>query len=104
MTQDVLLSDKASNSNCTIREKQDNGNLVISKQGNFTRGQDCPKFCELKRAIYIINFKFLKSMQITEFNNVKKYVMDEIYSQDIDNKIDRLIAEALLAESSAHSS
>lgn len=103
---DMVVSVKETSSNpyYLLKEENSQGFLENSKKGEFTRRQDCPKVWELNGAIYIINVDSLKSRPIGEFTKVKKYVMDEESSHDIDDKIDWLVAEALLAESSAQSS
>ena len=73
--------------------------LVNSKKGKFTRRQDCPEVWEINGAIYIINVKSLKSKQISEFVKVKKYVMDEASSHDIDSVLDWSVAEVMVNES-----
>lgn len=96
--EDMLVSVKETTSNpyYTLREENDKGYLVKSKEGNFTRRQDCPKVWELNGAIYIINVDSLISKTISEFKKVKKFVMDEYSSHDIDNEFDWLMAELIL--------
>jgi N-acylneuraminate cytidylyltransferase len=95
---DMVVSVKESKANpyYTLREENEDGYLVKSKQGNFTRRQDCPKVWELNGAIYIINVASLKKKTIGEFKKVKKYVMDDITSHDIDTNLDWKLAEILL--------
>lgn len=95
---DMVVSVKETSSNpyYVLREDDENGFLVKSKDGNFQRRQDCPKVWELNGAIYIINVKSLKSQNINEFRRVKKYIMDEFSSHDIDSQLDWFIAESIL--------
>lgn len=92
----VSVKETKSNPYYVLREENEAGWLVKSKEGNFIRRQDCPKVYELNGAIYIINVGALKSKSIHEFVRVRKYEMDEISSHDIDNPIDWLVAETLI--------
>jgi CMP-N,N'-diacetyllegionaminic acid synthase len=91
----VSVKESAANPYYTLREENENGWLVKSKEGNFTRRQDCPKVYELNGAIYIINVKTLKQKALGEFTKVRKYLMDEKSSHDIDTPFDWMIAEKL---------
>lgn len=95
---EMLVSVKETKSNpyYVLREENEQGWLVKSKNGDFVTRQACPKVYELNGAIYIINIKALKSKPLHEFVQVKKYEMDEISSHDIDNPIDWIMAEALI--------
>lgn len=95
---EMVVSVKETNANpyYVLREEDESGYLVPSKKGNFTRRQDCPKVYEVNGAIYIINVKALKQKSISEFSKVKKYLMDDISSHDIDDMVDWKFAEFLL--------
>ena len=95
---DMLVSVKETDANpyYVLKEENEHGYLENSKPGNFTRRQDCPKVWELNGAIYIINVHSLKEGPINEFSKIRKYVMDDYSSIDIDNEIDWLVAEKLL--------
>jgi N-acylneuraminate cytidylyltransferase len=97
-TCDMVVSTKVTKSNpyYVLYEENENGWLIKSKEGNFFTRQDCPKVYELNGAIYIINIEALKSKPIHEFVRVKKYVMDEISSHDIDSKLDWDFAQFIL--------
>lgn len=97
---DMVVSVKETKSNpyYALKEENSQGFLENSKKGYFTRRQDCPEVWELNGAIYIINVKSLKSNSIQEFKKVKKYIMDERASHDIDTPLDWIIAEALLKD------
>lgn len=79
-----------------LREENTEGWLVKSKEGNFTRRQDCPKVYELNGAIYIINVAAMKNRHIMYFERVSKYLMDEYSSHDIDNQLDWIMAETIV--------
>lgn len=97
-TLDMVVSVKETSSNpyYVLKEENEEGFLVSSKNGSFERRQDCPKVWELNGAIYIINVKSLKEGPISGFKKIKKYVMDEITSVDIDTELDWLIAEKII--------
>lgn len=96
-TLDMLVSVKETKSNpyFVLREEDDNGFLVPSKSSVSIRRQDIPKVYELNGAIYIINISVLKKMPLYKFTKVKKYLMDEFSSHDIDTMMDWYLAEAL---------
>lgn len=95
---DMVVSVKETKSNpyYLLKEENSQGFLENSRKGEFTRRQDCPKVWELNGAIYIINVKSLKSSKISEFTKVKKYVMDETSSHDIDTMMDWELAKFYL--------
>ena len=78
--------------------EEEKGFLKKSKKGEYTRRQDVPKVYEYNGAIYVININSLKKNKISSFDKVKKYVMDEISSMDLDNLLDWKICELLLKE------
>jgi CMP-N,N'-diacetyllegionaminic acid synthase len=94
---DMVVSVKETKSNpyYNLFEENNFGHLEKSKSGNFTRRQDCPKVWEFNGAIYIINVSSLKAMPIAQFAKVKKYIMDDFSSVDIDNELDWVLAENL---------
>jgi N-acylneuraminate cytidylyltransferase len=79
-----------------LREEDENGYLQPSKIGEFTRRQDCPIVYEVNGAIYIVNPHSLKSYSISEFRRVKKFIMDDNSSHDIDDALDWIIAESII--------
>ncbi len=91
----VSVKDSKSNPYFTLFEEDENGYLNKSKQGNYTRRQDCPKVWEYNGAIYIINILSLITSPINKFKKVKKYVMDANSSVDIDEEIDWELASQL---------
>jgi len=80
--------------------EEEKGLLKKSKKGQYVRRQDVPKVYEYNGAIYVIRIESLKSNTISSFGNVKKYVMDEISSMDLDNHLDWKICELLIKEES----
>lgn len=92
----VSVKETKANPYYVLREENENGYLVKSKESNATRRQDVPKVWELNGAIYIIDVKTLKLKPISEFEKVKKYVMNEVSSHDIDTMTDWTLAKIYL--------
>ncbi|WP_158859878.1 acylneuraminate cytidylyltransferase family protein [Lunatibacter salilacus] len=97
----VSVMETKSNPYYVLREENPEGWLVKSKEGNFKSRQECPKVYELNGAIYIISVEALKKRSIGEFSRVKKFLMDEISSLDIDTLLDWKVAEAVLSDKKA---
>jgi N-acylneuraminate cytidylyltransferase len=95
---DMVVSVKETKANpyYVLREEDENGFLIPSKNSLATRRQDVPKVWEINGAIYIINIESLKVKPINQFKKVKKYVMDEISSHDIDTMMDWRMAEVMI--------
>lgn len=95
---DMVVSVKKTKSNPYFNLFEENGSgfLVQSKKGNFSRRQDCPPVYEYNGAIYIMNAKSLKKKQPSQFDRIKKYVMSEEHSLDIDTPLDLFIAQTLI--------
>lgn len=94
---DMVASVKETDSNpyYLLFEEDNRGYLNKSKQGNYTRRQDCPKVWEMNGALYIINVDSLFKKTIAEFDRIVKYEMDVISSIDIDNKLDFDLVELI---------
>lgn len=95
---DMVVSVKESKANpyFNLFEEQDNGFLKKSKEGNYIRRQDAPKVWEYNGAIYFINIQSLQENPIAEFEKVKKYVMSEENSVDVDNKFDLELVKSII--------
>ena len=78
--------------------EEDSGNYLIkSKASKSTRRQDAPKVYAFNGSLYLYNVKSLKTKPVSEFNKIKKYVMNNpLYSIDIDNELDWLVAETII--------
>lgn len=100
---DMVVSVKETQSNpyYVLKEENINGFLESSKKGNYIRRQDCPKVYELNGAIYIVNPDSIKKSSMNEFKRVKKYLMDEYSSHDIDTQMDFSFAEFLKTNKSS---
>lgn len=95
---DMVVSVKKSKSNpyFNLFEEQHDGFLRKSKEGNFTRRQDCPTIYEYNGAIYVINVQSLLQKGFSNFSKIVKYEMDNVSSLDIDNLEDFELAEKFL--------
>ncbi|WP_348823513.1 acylneuraminate cytidylyltransferase family protein [Flavobacterium aestuarii] len=95
---DMVVSVKETKSNpyFTLFEENSEGYLNQSKISNYTRRQDCPKVYEYNGAIYVINVNSLKKSKMAQFSKIKKYIMSEEHSIDIDTPLDWKIAEMVL--------
>ena len=75
------------------------GLLTISKgDGTIERRQDAPKVWQQNGAVYVINPFELKAKGLAGMTRIRKYVMDELHSVDLDNMLDWKIAEIMLEE------
>ena len=93
----VSVREASANPYYNLFEEDEFGYLHISKgKGNFTRRQDSPTVWEYNGSIYVINSKSLKTLMISDFSCKIKYLMENIYSMDIDDSLDWIIAEELL--------
>lgn len=94
---DMVVSVKETKSNpyYVLFEENEAGFLKKSKEGNFTRRQDCPRVWEYNGAIYVINVATLLDKTFAQFERVVKYEMGEKESHDIDDMMDWKIAEIL---------
>jgi N-acylneuraminate cytidylyltransferase len=80
-------------------EENAEGFLMISKgEGKIERRQDAPDAWEFNGSIYVINPAALKKKGMKNFTKIKKTVMDEYHSIDLDTLFDWQIAEILLNE------
>ena len=91
----------------TVKESHDNpyyslyeddffGFLKKSKEGTYTRRQDIPKVYSINGSIYLINVQSLISSDFSGFSKIKKYILNDFFSIDIDNQFDWIIAENLV--------
>lgn len=97
---DMVVSVRISHVNpyFSLFEEDAQGFLSRSKPGVFTRRQDCPVAYEYNGAIYVMNAQSLKREPISSFSKIRKYVMTEEDSLDIDTELDWAVAETILAK------
>lgn len=94
---DMVVSVKESHANpyFNLFEEQTNGFLKKVNEGIYTRRQDCPKTYEYNGAIYVINVDSIRKGSLSSFQKVKKYIMSELDSIDIDTPLDWEIANLI---------
>lgn len=80
-------------------EDNEEGLLTISKgDGAIERRQDAPQVWQQNGAVYVINPAQLKAKGLAGMTKIRKYVMDELHSVDLDSMFDWKIAEIMLGE------
>jgi CMP-N,N'-diacetyllegionaminic acid synthase len=96
---DMVVSVKISKANpyFNLFEENNNGMLTKSIKSSYNRRQDCPITYEYNGAIYVININSLREKGIHNFDKIKKYVMDEISSLDIDEPNDLIFCESIIS-------
>ena len=94
---DMIVSVKISKENPFFNLFLENKDGILEKpfKGNYTRRQDCPKFYTINGSMYLISSNSIKNKLISEFTVIKKVLMPEIRSIDIDNELDWTFAEQL---------
>jgi N-acylneuraminate cytidylyltransferase len=92
---EMVVSVKKSKENpyFTLFEENEAGFLDKSKKGNFERRQDCPDVFAFNGSLYLMKVSALKKCPISEFKKIKKIVMPEERSIDIDTLADWVLAE-----------
>jgi CMP-N,N'-diacetyllegionaminic acid synthase len=92
---DMVVSVKESKENpyFTLYEEDDKGLLEKSKKGEFSRRQDCPSVFAFNGSMYLINVRTIMSKDLSHFTNIKKLVMPDERSVDIDTMADWTLAE-----------
>lgn len=80
----------------TIFEENELGFLDKSKKGDFQRRQDCPDVFTFNGSMYLMSVNALKKSKIQEFSKIKKIIMPEERSIDIDTMADWTLAEYYL--------
>jgi CMP-N,N'-diacetyllegionaminic acid synthase len=95
---DMVASVKEADANpyYNLFEEDKSGYIIKSKAGNFSRRQDCPKVYQYNGAVYVVNIASLKEKPEKDFLKVKKIVMDDLSSVDLDKPLDWLWAEFLI--------
>jgi len=99
-TLDMVVSvvNTKSNPYYVLFEENEIGFLEKSKKGNFPNRQSCPEVYQLNGAIYLINSKSINNYINGNPQKIKGYLMDEIYSIDIDTSLDWEFAEFILSK------
>ena len=74
------------------------GYVALIKQGNFTTRQEAPLVYDMNSSIYVWWKELLKEKKKIFLDKTKIYVMPKERSIDIDDNIDFIIAEIMMAE------
>jgi len=77
-------------------EENNEGYLFKSKIGSFNRRQDSPAVYAFNGSMYLINVKSIKRSKIQDFKKIKKILMPDERSVDIDTLADWTLAEFYL--------
>ena len=95
---DMVVSVKISKANpyFNLYEEQENGFLTRSKASSFSRRQDPPIIYQINGSLYLINVKSVLEKSLHQFDRIKKFLLDDIYSMDIDNELDFAFCEFLI--------
>jgi CMP-N,N'-diacetyllegionaminic acid synthase len=95
---DMVVSVKKSKESpyFTLFEESSSGFLEKSKKGSFLRRQDCPPVYAFNGSMYLMSVNSLKKMPISEFKKIKKVIMPEERSVDIDTLADWVLTEYYL--------
>ncbi len=98
-TTEIIVSVKETDANpyYVLFEEGVDGYLESSKEGKFTRRQDCPTVYELNGAIYIIKVSKFKEVGLSGLKK-QKYLMNKASSVDIDDLVDFNLAELLIKD------
>lgn len=88
----VSVSESKANPYFVLYEEDDLGFLLKSKTGDYRSRQEAPKVWQLNGAVYVINIRSLKSKNVSEFTRIRKIVMDQLHSIDLDTEIDWKLA------------
>jgi CMP-N,N'-diacetyllegionaminic acid synthase len=102
---DMVVSVKESHSNpyFSLFEENESGYLQLSKKGNYVRRQDCPKVYAYNGSVYLINGDSIRQKEFSEFTRIRKFVMNDVHSIDIDTEFDWWTAEMIIEKSKIES-
>lgn len=79
-------------------EENVEGYLEKSKNGYYETRQEAPPVYFYNGSLYLINAQSLKEKPLHQFDMVKKYIMEDLYSVDIDTPMDWAICETIISE------
>lgn len=89
----VTVKESKENPYFTLFEEDKEGFLEKSKIGNFQRRQDCPNVFALNGSMYLMNILALKKGPMNQFKKIKKVIMPNERSVDVDNMADWTLLE-----------
>lgn len=84
----VSVKETDANPYYVLFEEDPDGFLLKSKEGNFTRRQDCPRVWQLNGAVYVINVNSLREKGLSGLKKIRKTEMEAICSLDLDTELD----------------
>lgn len=93
---DMVTTVKESSISAVLCKENNDGYLEQVIGGNDVRRQDAEKIYEYNGAVYVINSKAVKEKGLCGFSKIKKCVMSEEHSIDIDTMLDWLLIETIL--------
>lgn len=93
---DMIVSVKKSKSPTVLCIENDEGFVELFLNKTHLRRQDFESFYEYNGAIYIINVDRFKKLGLNGLVQIRKYLMDEISSLDIDTPYDWSIADVFI--------
>ena len=99
---DMVVSVRESHSASVICQENELGYLELILAKDATRRQEVENYYEYNGAIYIINIERLREKNLREFVKIKKYIMCQEHSIDIDTELDWMLAEAILTATYAN--
>lgn len=92
----VSVSETQDNPYFNLFEEDEAGYLRKAIEARYVTRQECPEVYSYNGAIYIINTTSLLSASLNDFKKVRKYVMPQNASVDIDTMLDWQWAEFLI--------
>ncbi len=95
---DMVTTVKESNVSAVLCKENAHGYLEQVIGGNNVRRQEAEKLYEYNGAVYVINANAVKNKGLGGFTKIKKFVMSEENSVDIDTMLDWKFCEMLLSE------
>lgn len=98
----VSVKEAKDNPYYNIVEENESGFLHKSKPSHYTTRQQCPPTYVYNGAIYVMNIAALQKMHYSRFSKIKKYLMSEEASTDIDTPFDWEFCEFLLQKKHEH--
>lgn len=93
---DMVVSVKESSSAVNLCLENNIGFLESALDKNWSRRQDLNKYYEYNGAIYVINALSLKQNGFSKMTRIRKYIMSDTYSFDIDTILDWKIVEMII--------
>ncbi len=93
---DMVTTVKESSVSAVLCKENSQGYLEQVIGGNNVRRQDAEKIYEYNGAVYVINVKAVKEKGLGGFSKIKKCIMSEENSVDIDTMLDWQITEIIM--------